>query len=92
MGAVRDRHERARLLAEVDDRFGAARFPFRHDRSIPRLTVRGTAEGVSLEAGFGGEPWTMEAKRTLIARGYELTDAELSAAGIDAAAAEESAG
>ena len=92
MRAVHDRRERARLLAEVDDRFGAARFPFRHERAIPRVTVRATAEGVSLEAGFGGEPWTVEAKRTLIARGYELTDAELAAAGIDAAEAEESAG
>ena len=89
---MRDRRARARLLAELDDRFGAARFPFRHERSIPRVTVRATAEGVSLEAGFGGEPWTVQAKRTLIARGYELTDAELRAAGIDAAAAEESAG
>ena len=85
-GSVRDRRERARLLGEVDERFGAARFPFRHERSIPRLTVRGTAEGVSLETGFGGEPWTAEAKRTLIARGYELTDAKLAAAGIDVAA------
>jgi hypothetical protein len=78
----------------VDDRFASARFPFRHERAIPRLTVRATAEDVSLEAGFGGERWTVEAKRTLISRGYELTDAELAAAGIDAAEeeAEESAG
>jgi predicted acylesterase/phospholipase RssA len=93
-GAVRDRRARARLLAELDDRFGAARFPFRHERSIPRITVRGSAEGVSLETGFGGEPWTAEAKRMLIARGHELTDAELREAGVDATAeaAEESAG
>jgi predicted acylesterase/phospholipase RssA len=68
----------AELREAVAERFAAASFPFRHDRAIPRVMVRGTAEEVSLEPGFRDqEPWTREAKRMLIARGYELTDAEL---------------
>lgn len=77
-----DRHaggsERERLREAVDARLAEARFPFRHDRAIPRVMVRGTAEEVSLEPGFREQqPWTREAKRMLIARGYELTDEEL---------------
>jgi predicted acylesterase/phospholipase RssA len=66
------------LREAVIARFETARFPFQHDRAIPRLMVRGTAEEVSLEPGFRDQqPWTKEAKRMLIARGYELTDLEL---------------
>jgi predicted acylesterase/phospholipase RssA len=62
----------------VAARFGDARFPFQHERAIPRVMVRGTAEEVSLEPGFRDqEPWTREAKRVLIHHGYELTDAAL---------------
>ena len=43
--------------------------------------VRAGAEGVALEARRGAE-WTTDAKRALIDRGYALTDAELTAAGI----------
>jgi hypothetical protein len=81
---VRSRRDRARILAELDDCFGAANFPFRHDRAIPRITVRATVEDVSLDAGGReGREWTDEAKRALIRRGYDLADAELSGADVD---------
>jgi predicted acylesterase/phospholipase RssA len=67
-----------RLAAEVDDRFAAAKFPFRHDRHVPRITVRGSGGEVSLETGARNpKPWAVEAKQKLIDRGYALLDAEL---------------
>ena len=67
-----------RAAAQVDARFAAARFPFRHNRELPRLTVRASAGEVSLDPGFRTQrPWTEAAKRGLIRRGYELTDEEL---------------
>jgi predicted acylesterase/phospholipase RssA len=78
------RRDRERLEQAVADRFAAARFPFRHDRLIPRVTVRGSIAEVNLEPGFRNQkPWTEDAKLDLIARGYELTDDELTAAGIE---------
>ncbi|HEX6700552.1 MAG TPA: patatin-like phospholipase family protein [Gaiellaceae bacterium] len=86
---VRGRRERARFLAELDDVFGAARFPFRHERAIPRITVRASITDVSLDAGRRDQPeWTEEAKRALIRRGYELADTELAKAGVEDAAEE----
>jgi predicted acylesterase/phospholipase RssA len=80
---VRSRRDRAALRAAVDERFARARFPFRHDRAVPRITVRASVNGVSLEPSFRGQqPWTEEAKRELVERGYELADAELRAAGL----------
>jgi hypothetical protein len=62
----------ARALAE---RFDTARFPFLGDRAIPRIAVQSTAGEVSLETGLRNPPpWTEEAKRALIRRGYELLD------------------
>jgi predicted acylesterase/phospholipase RssA len=76
---VRGASRRDRLSAAMDDRFAAARFPFRHDRLVPRITVHASVGEVSLEPGFRNQkPWTVEAKRTLIARGYELADRQLS--------------
>lgn len=87
------RRERARLLTAVEERFETARFPFRHDRAIPRITVRAGTEGVTLEPGLRQqEPWTDEAKRALISRGYALADIELRRAGVDLPAARESTG
>lgn len=64
--------------AAVDRRFARARFPFRHDRTLPRITVRGSVEGVGLDPGFRNqERWSDGDKRLLIRRGYELADAEL---------------
>ena len=69
---------RARLQAQLDARFAAARFPFRHDRHVPALVVRATSGEQSLDATFRGDvPWPEESKRALVARGYALTDAAL---------------
>jgi predicted acylesterase/phospholipase RssA len=70
--------EREELAAEIEARFDAARFPFRHDRHVPRITVAGAVAEVSLEPGFRNpRPWTAEEKRHLIENGYALTDREL---------------
>jgi predicted acylesterase/phospholipase RssA len=77
---VRRRGEREQLVEALAARFGDAHFPFRHDRLIPRITVRGTVGEITLEPGGRKQrPWTDEAKRALIDRGYLLTDAELRA-------------
>ncbi len=66
------------LAAAIDERFAVARFPFRHDRLIPRITVAGSVGETSLEPGFRkAKPWTLEAKKALIRRGYTLTDEQL---------------
>jgi hypothetical protein len=68
------------LHQAIDARFAAARFPFRHDRLVPRIIVRGTTEGAGLEPGFRTQPrWSDEEKRELVRRGWELADAELGA-------------
>jgi predicted acylesterase/phospholipase RssA len=65
--------------AVVEARFAAARFPFRHDRVVPRIVVRGHVDGVGLDPGFRTQPrWSDAEKQLLIDRGYELADAELS--------------
>jgi hypothetical protein len=70
----------AQLAHQVDQRFREARFPFQHDRVIERITVSGTAGRVSLDPGFRRpRPWTRDAKRELIERGYRLTDERLRA-------------
>jgi hypothetical protein len=78
------RHDVLRLIEDEDlgdavaDRFAEARFPFRHDRLIPRITVRGSVIGEGLEPGFRIQrPWTREAKQELIDRGWHLADEEL---------------
>ena len=69
---------RRRLRADLESRFAAARFPFRHDRHVPALIVRGTAGEASLDPTFRSEsPWPAERKRALIERGYTLTDEAL---------------
>jgi predicted acylesterase/phospholipase RssA len=83
---VRGHGRRERAVKLVAERFAAARFPFRHDRIVPRITVHASVGEVSLDPGLRNQkPWTEEAKRTLIARGYELADREL--AGWDKAVA-----
>jgi predicted acylesterase/phospholipase RssA len=71
------------LAQEVDQRFAAAQFPFRHDRVIQRITVAAAAGTVSLEPGFRRpRPWTDEVKRQLIERGYSLADEQLRGGGL----------
>lgn len=84
-GLVRDgSDERERLAAEIERRFKEAKFPFGHDRIIPRITVAGSVGEVSLDPGFRKpKPWTVEAKRALMDRGYELAAAEFRASGIE---------
>lgn len=66
------------LAAAVDARFAAARFPFRSDRILPRITVRGSSEDIRLDPGFRSpQSWGVEDKRRLILRGWALTDEEL---------------
>jgi predicted acylesterase/phospholipase RssA len=75
---VRGSSRRERLAEALDDRFAQARFPFRHDRLVPRITVHASVGEVSLEPGFRNQkPWTEDAKRALIDRGYRLADREL---------------
>jgi predicted acylesterase/phospholipase RssA len=80
---VSDAAERERLSRLVAERFAAARFPFRHDRLVPRVTVRAAVGDVSLEPRYRTpQTWTEEDKEALFRRGWELTDAELVAAGL----------
>jgi predicted acylesterase/phospholipase RssA len=66
------------LARRVGERFDAARFPFRHDRLVPRVAVVGHTGGVSLDPGLRSQPdWTVEEKRLLIRRGWELADERL---------------
>jgi predicted acylesterase/phospholipase RssA len=72
------------VRAELDAIFDSARFPFRHDRHVPGLIVRGSPGDNALDPSFrGDEPWPEERKRALIARGYRLTDEALHAADPD---------
>jgi predicted acylesterase/phospholipase RssA len=66
------------LRDRVATRFDAARFPFRHDRLVPKIVVRGSVEGVGLDPGFRTQPhWSDADKRLLIERGYALADEQL---------------
>jgi predicted acylesterase/phospholipase RssA len=70
----------SQLAARIEARFDEARFPFRHDRLVPRISVLGSTGGISLEPGLRTQPeWTQDAKRTLMRRGWELADAQLAA-------------
>jgi predicted acylesterase/phospholipase RssA len=70
---------RERLRAQLEGLFATAPFPFRHDRHVPTLIVRGTPGEDGLDPTFRDEPWPEERKRALIDRGYEVTHAALAA-------------
>src|SRR5262249_40297683 len=75
--------ERSRLVDEIDERFAQAKFPFRHDRAIPRITVAASAGQHSLEPGFRNPtPWTVDAKQALIDDGHPAAAAEPRAPGV----------
>ena len=77
------RSGRAGVTRAVEERFDAASFPFRRGRAVRRITIRGSVGEISLEPGFRRQkPWTVEEKRSIVARGYELADRELQAAGV----------
>jgi predicted acylesterase/phospholipase RssA len=70
--------EGSAVQADVEERFAAARFPFRHDRIVPRILVHGASEGGGLEPGFRAQPrWSDEEKRELIRRGRAAADEQL---------------
>jgi predicted acylesterase/phospholipase RssA len=76
------RWRRRALRARLDARFEAARFPFRHERSVQTIVVRGTSGADSLDPTFRSDaPWPEERKRALIDRGYALTDEALKGIG-----------
>ena len=59
----------------MQERFAAARFPFRHDRALPLTIVRGSAGEHALDPTFrSGLEWPVETKRALIERGRTLAD------------------
>ena len=75
---------RGRAVREVEERFAAARFPFRHDRALPLTIVRGSAGELALDPSFrSGLEWPVETKRALIDRGRALADELLGAATSD---------
>ena len=73
---------RRAAVAEVEQRFASARFPFRHDRALPLTIVRGDPGDRALDSSFrSGLEWPVETKRALIDLGYELTSRALRARG-----------
>lgn len=67
-----------RIARAIAERFESASFPFLGDRLIPRVAVVGSAGEINLETSLRNpKPWTEEAKRELIARGYDLLDGAL---------------
>ena len=75
--------ESPELAGRIEVRFGEAKFPFRHDRVIPRITVVGEVNGAGLDPGFRNpKPWTVEQKRELIACGREAADRALREQGL----------
>ena len=64
---------RRAAVAEVEQRFASARFPFRHDRALPLTIVRGDPGDRALDPTFrSGLEWPVETKQELIDLGYEL--------------------
>jgi predicted acylesterase/phospholipase RssA len=79
-----EREGSGELAAAVEERFATAKFPFRHDRDVPRITVAGGAGELTLDPGFRNpKPWSEEAKRALVRRGWQLTDEALRRAGYE---------
>jgi hypothetical protein len=69
---------RRRVRQAVEERFAAARFPFRHDRRLPRLIVSADPGEQGLDPSFRtGLTWPREVKEALIERGYRAADEAL---------------
>lgn len=72
------------LRASLEERFGSARFPFRHERHVPLLIVRGSPGEHALDPTFRSDaPWPLEHKQGLIGQGYRLTDEALTAQSLE---------
>lgn len=83
--AAAPRWRRRRLARVLEARFADAQFPFRHDRHVPALVVRGSAGDAGLDPTFRSDaPWPDDRKRELIERGYDLTDEALAAGDVAA--------
>ena len=86
--AAAPRRRRDPLRRELEEIFASARFPFRHDRHVPRLVVNGSPGDEGLDPSFrGDQPWPREAKQALIDLGYRLTDEAIATAEPDVAIA-----
>lgn len=78
--AAAPRWRRGRLRSELESLFATAEFPFRHDRHVPSLIVRGSPGDDALDPTFRSDaPWPEERKHALIERGYRLTHDVLTA-------------
>ncbi len=79
--AAAPRRKRARLREELEAIFSSADFPFRHERHVPSLIVRGSPGENALDPSFrADETWPDERKRALVDHGYRLTDDAVEAA------------
>ncbi|HXG77550.1 MAG TPA: patatin-like phospholipase family protein [Gaiellaceae bacterium] len=74
--AAAPRRRREAVRAELEAIFAAARFPFRHERHVPCLVVRGSPGEDALDPTFRAG-WPLAHKRRLLERGYRLADEEL---------------
>ena len=73
--AAAPRRRRGRLRAELEAIFAEADFPFRHERRVPSLIVRGAAGEHALDPSFrADEQWPVERKLALLEEGYRLAD------------------
>jgi hypothetical protein len=73
--AAAPRRKRERLRHELESIFASADFPFRHERQVPSLIVRGSPGDGALDPSFrADETWPEERKLALVERGYRLTD------------------
>jgi predicted acylesterase/phospholipase RssA len=76
------RWRRGALRDDLEELFASARFPFRHEREVPVVTVRGSPGEHALDPTFRSDaPWPREHKLGLVERGYRLTDEALAARG-----------
>ena len=87
--AAAPHRRRRQLRAELEALFASARFPFRHERHVPMLVVRGSPGEHALDPTFrSDEPWLDAHTRGLIARGYGLPDDALTTHGAELLLAE----
>ena len=76
------RWRRKKLRADLERVFAEARFPFRHDRNVPTLVVRGSPGEHAIDPTYRSDvPWLLEDKLALVERGYRLTDEALGVLG-----------